>query len=155
MKIGIIVHSHTGNTLSVAQLLCERLLHAGHLAQLEQIIPENDGEADVTKVRLKSIPDAGNYDALVFACPVRGASITPVLSAYLMQIGPLQKKKVACFVTQYFPYPWMGGNRAIGQIKAMCQSKGADICGVGIVNWKNKQRQQMIKTVVDELCRLF
>ncbi len=30
MKIGIIVHSHTGNTLSVAQKIKERLVSGGH-----------------------------------------------------------------------------------------------------------------------------
>ena len=42
MKIGILVHSKTGNTYSVAEKLEERLLKEGHLVTFEKVIAEND-----------------------------------------------------------------------------------------------------------------
>lgn len=104
---------------------------------------------------METQPDACAYDALVFGAPVRGASISPVMAACLGKLGSLQGKKVVCLVTEMFPYPWMGGNRAIRQMKEICESKGAIICGTGIVNWMGKQREKRISDVVKKLNSLF
>ncbi len=158
MKIGMIVHSHTGNTYSVARKLEEKLLMAGHSVRIEQIAPvggEKTNERDTTKIQLITHPDLCRYDALIFCGPVRGASISPVLAACLAQVTSLKNKKVACLVTEAFPYPWMGGNRAVAQMKNICQSKGGEVCGTGIVNWMGKGREKRIANVIEDLSGLF
>ena len=158
MKIGIIVHSQTGNTYSVVQKLKEKLLSAGHsvnIERLESVGGEKTNVKDATKIQLKANPDISSYDKLIFAAPVQGASISSVLSAYLTQVASLQNKKVVCLVTEFFPYPWMGGNHAISQMKNICESKGASIIGTGIVNWMGRQREKRIEDVVEKLGRLF
>jgi len=154
MKIGIIVHSHTGNTLSVAQKLKEKLLTEGHPLSLEQVTAIDDSQTDVSKINLTANPDVSAYDMLIFGAPVRGFSISPVMAAYLSKGGSLQGKIVSCFVTQTFPYPWMGGNRAIEQMKKACESKGAKVCATGIVNWSSRKRESMIADTVEKLSRL-
>ena len=37
VKVGIIIHSHTGNTLAVAEKLQERLMEAGHQAEIQRV----------------------------------------------------------------------------------------------------------------------
>ena len=64
-------------------------------------------------------------------------------------------KPVACLTTQAFPYAWMGGNRAIRQMKALVEANGATVRGSGIVNWSRKTRAQQIQEVTDSLCGLF
>ena len=155
MKIGIIVHSHTGNTHSVAGRLKEEFLAAGQTLPIEQVTAVDDGQAEAGKIRLRTIPDAGAYDVLIFGAPVRGFSLSPVMAAYLSQAASLRGKKVCCFVTQYFPYPWMGGNRAIKQMKEICESKGCEVVETGIVNWSSKQRKKMIDELVEKLIRLL
>ena len=158
MKIGIIVHSQTGNTYSVAEKLKEKLLEAGHSVNIERIKPvggEKTNEKDVSRIRIEKLPDVNSYDALVFGAPVQGASVSPVLAAYLTQVASLQNKKVACLVTEFFPYPWMGGTRAINQMKKVCESKGASVCGTGIVNWSSIGREKKITDVVEQLSSLF
>jgi hypothetical protein len=76
------------------------------------------------------------------------------MSQYLNNFESLQGKKVACFVTQFFPYPWMGGNNAIKQMSGLCEKKGAIISGTGVVNWKNKRRENMIEDVVEKFSKL-
>lgn len=144
MKVGIIVHSKTGNTLFVAQKIMEKLRADGHLTTIEQIIAYNDEETDIQKIELQNIPNVSEYDVLILGAPVRAFSLSPVMKAYLTKCAPFQGKKVNCFVTQYFPYPWMGGNRAIRQMKNLCKSKHAKMLGSSIINWKNKKRDQMI-----------
>lgn len=158
MKIGIIIHSQTGNTYSVAQKLKEKLLTAGHsvnIERLETVGGEKTNAKDVTKVQLKTQPEVSGYDGLIFGGPVQGASISLILSAYLTHIVSLKNKKVVCLVTEFFPYPWMGGNHAISQMKKICESKGGVISGTGIVNWMGKQREKRIEDVVEKLSRLF
>lgn len=155
MNIGIIVYSQTGNTLSVAKKLEEKLSLAGHTATLEQVklvSERNRGDRDF---QLETLPDARPYDALVFGSAVEGFSLSPILTTYLKQIESLQGKKVACLVTQLFPYPWMGGNRAIRQMERLCTSKGATVCGSGIVNWMRLRREKTTTNAVDRLSGLF
>lgn len=155
MNIGIIVHSSTGNTYSVVQKLNEKLLAAGHSVNIERISPLGSEKTYNKDITLAKQADVSSYDALVFGAPVQGASVSPVMSACLAQIGSLKNKKVACLVTQAFPFPWMGGNRAISQMKKLCESKGATVRGTGIVNWMNLHREKSIADTVENLSRLF
>jgi hypothetical protein len=40
-------------------------------------------------------------------------------------------------------------------MKRVCESKGATVCGSGIVNWMKKSREQQIVQVVDQLSSVF
>jgi flavorubredoxin len=154
MNIGMIVYSQTGNTHSVALKLQEKLSAAGHTVTLERI--EVAGEVQPGKpVQFTTLPDAAKYEALVFGSPVQAFSLCQAMVGYLKQVASLQGKQVALLVTQAFPYPWLGGNRAIRQMKGLCESKGATVCGSGIVNWMKKRREQQIVEVVDRLSSLF
>lgn len=73
MKVGIIIHSHTGNTLSVAERLKEKLVAVGHQATIDQVTAVNEDPS--AKVELKTMPDTSTYDALIFGAPVRWAEI--------------------------------------------------------------------------------
>ena len=155
MNIGIIVYSQTGNTLSVAKKLEEKLSSAGHSATLEQVKVVGERNQGDRNFQLETLPDTGPYDALVFGSAVEAFSVSLVLTTYLKQIESLQGKKVACLVTQFFPYPWMGGNRAIRQMRKLCEAKGATVCGLGIVSWMRSRREKTTTKTVDQLSKLF
>jgi len=155
MNIGIIVHSETGNTHSVAMKLQEKLSAAGHTVSIERLKVVGKFKAGIKDLPLETVPDAGQYDALVFGAPVQAFSLSAVMTGYLERIASLQDKRVACLVTEAFPYPWMGGNRAIRQMRKICESKGATVCGTGIVNWMNARREQQIVDVTDRLSGAF
>jgi len=154
MKVGIIVHSHSGNTLSVAEKLKDTIAAKGHTVNLEQVLAVNEDPSAQGPVELKSIPDVSSYDALVFGAPVRGFSLTPTMTAYLAQLQALKGKKVGCFVTQQLPFAWMGGNRTIGQMKNACKAKGAVPLRTGIVNWGSKKREEKIANLLKNLSEL-
>lgn len=154
MKIGIIVHSYTGNTLSVAQSLQNKLIEAGHSVSIERVMAVNEDPSAAGNIELKVKPDISDYDGVVFAAPVRAFSLSPVMKKYLLQLPSLRGKRIGCYVTQYFPFPWMGGNRAIKQMKSICSTKGEEVIGEGIINWSNKEREKKIIDVVDKLRRL-
>jgi flavodoxin len=152
MEIGIIVHSQTGNTLSVAERLIEKLTAAGHRAVIKRVSAINDDEIDIQKVRLSERPEIDEYDLLIFGAPVRGFSLSPAMQAYLAGVGSLAGKKTACFITQGFPFPWMGGNRSLRQLAELLANKGSAPYGTGIVNWPNaEKREKLIGAVVEKL----
>ena len=155
MNIGMIVYSQTGNTHSVAVKLEEKLSAAGHSVNLERLQVVGGYEQGAKDIQFETLPDLGRYDALVFGSPVQAFSLAPVMASYLKQVGSLQNKRVAFLVTQAFPYPWLGGNRAVRHMKRACVSKGATVCGSGIVNWMKSRRDQQIVEVVDRLSGLF
>ena len=154
MKVGILVHSKTGNTLNVAEKIMQKLKTDGYTATIEQIVAANDEETDINKIQLTSNPNISQYDVVILGGPVRGFSLSPILQSYLSKCESLQGKKVKCYVTQFFPYPWMGGSRAIVQMKSLCESKGAEVIDTAIINMKNKNVDKMISDAVEKLSYL-
>ena len=151
MNIGIIVHSHTGNTLSVAEKLKDKFLAEGHLVTLEQVTAVNEDPAAAANVELKTIPDIAGYDVLILGSPVRAFSLSPVMLLYLNQLPSLQGKKISCFVTQQLPFAWMGGNRSIKQMKKAIISKNGTVVETGVVNWSSKKREDLITDIINRL----
>ncbi len=154
MDVGMIVHSQTGNTLSVAERLKENLSGAGHSVTLERLEPVGEVRPGAKDVEFKSLPELERHEGLVFGAPVHGFSLAPAMQAYLQKVPSLEGKRVACLVTQFFPFAWMGGSRAVRQMRKACQAKGAEVCGSGVVNW-SRGREHRIAEVVDRLSRCF
>jgi flavodoxin len=154
MGIGIIVYSHTGHTLSVATKLKEELSAIGHrvaLERLETVAPLRMGD---TTAQIKTRPAIDAYDAVVFACPVRGGMPAPPMSVYLEQIPSLEGKEVACLVTGVFPAAW-GRDQTLAQMRERCEFKGATVCGSESVRWSSLRRRRQVTEIVSRLSRLF
>jgi len=155
MNIGVVVYSQTGHTLEVCEKLAKWLSGEGHFVQLEQVTVAGGRTPKTKDFELEARPNVEGYDAIVFASYVEAFSLCAVMSRYLKAIGSIQGKQVACLVTQQFPYPWMGGSRAIKQMKALCQSKGGTVRATGIVNWAKSRRETTMAEAVDRLGKAF
>ncbi|HOC06143.1 MAG TPA: flavodoxin family protein [Bacillota bacterium] len=148
MKIGIIVFSHTGNTLSVAEKLQAKLTAASHSVQLEQVTAAEESPR-AEKAGLRNAPDTSSYDMLIFATPVWAFSLPPVMKLYLDQIPTLKGKAVGCFVTQTFPFPWMGGNRTIRQMVSACEALGGNVFHTAVINWTRGRETSIAQLIED------
>ena len=151
MKAGIVVYSHTGNTLQVAEKLRESLAAQGHEADILRVHAQNEDPNAKEPLKLTETPDVAPYDALFFGAPVYGFSLCPPMKAYLQQVGPLKGKRVGVFVTHHFPMAWLGGNRSARQMAALCESKGAKPGASAVVNWSGKDRDGQIRDAVGAL----
>lgn len=154
MNIGIIVYSLSGHTLFVAMKLKEELSAVGHEVTLERVETVGPAKVSAENAGLKTMPGTGPYNALLFGSPVRGGTPPPPMRRYLEQIPSLYDKKVACFVTHFFRREW-GANQTITQIREICESKGATVCGSGDVRWFSLSRKRQISQVVGELSELL
>jgi flavodoxin len=150
MKIGIIVHSSTGNTLSVAERLAERFRTDGHSAVVERLKVLGDAKPG-QDVDFEALPDLNEYDALVFGAPVAAFSLSPAMQKYMRLAKKERADRVALLITQHFPYSWMGGSRARGQLKKAVEGLGYRVVATGIINWSRKEREKQIAEVVEKL----
>ena len=152
MKIGIIIHSMTGHTFTVAEELSQKLMDKGHTVELKKVVPVEEEPKDPKNVQLKEIPPVEPYGLVIFGAPVHGMAASPAMRLYLKQLPDLSGKMVALFVTQSFPFPFMGGSRSIGQMKKICEAKGADVYETGVINWSRNTRQAKIEDMIDRFC---
>jgi flavodoxin len=153
-RVGIIVYSHTGRTLTVAERLKERLSEIGHSVTLERLETVGPASLSADTVELRTKPFVGGYDALVLGSPVRGGRMSGPMRSYLEQVPSLEGKKVACLVTGFFPAGW-GRNQTLAEMEGACESKGAVVCGSGSVGWFSLRRNRQISRVVDRLSGLL
>ncbi len=157
MKIGIIVRSNSGNSLLVARKLEKKLKRAGKDVLLEEVKLVEEFKPEQKEFDfVEPLPDLSVYDVIVFASCVQAFSLNLPMKQYFETVGSLKKKKVILLVTQFFPFQWMGGNRAVGQMKKICEGKGGKVIGSGVVNWAGEnRRKRKMAMVVKELAGLF
>ncbi len=151
MNIGIIVHSKTGNTLSVAERLKEQLIKNGHQATVERVSAVNEDPKPQETTVLQMSPDVTPYDRLIFAAPVNAFSLSLVMRAYLAQLPELNGKRADIFVTQQFPHAWMGGNHTLKQMRSLLEAKGGKVYGEAVVNWSHKDREGKITAAIQTM----
>lgn len=155
MRIGIVVYSKTGNTLSAAKELRKELSNRGHDVSIERIETKGDPEKD-PKIELKSAPLVEGYDALIFGSPVWAFRLCPVMSVYLKGIPSLAGRKVSLFVTKELSFKWLGGGVAISKMRKLVVDKGGKVVSSGIIVWKKKtgassEMPRIVKDLADPL----
>lgn len=156
MKIGLIVHSVTGNTLLVCRKLELKLAENGHDVELKEIktkVKVNPGEkeADFTE-----LPSLDGYDALVFGSHTEAFQLEQAMKLYFKKVETLKDLKVACVSTHQFPFKWMGGINAVKKMKSLCEEKGAKVLGTAVVDWSPKsKRNEKITAAVNLIASLF
>lgn len=155
MKIGIMVHSKTGNTLSVAEKLKTKLAAKGHSVTIERVSPTDEEEIMLNDVRLKNSPNIDAYDGIVFAGSVRAFSLSPAMAVYLKQPFKLRGKKVACLLTQAFYFSWMGGNNAMNTMQKSITNNGGVVEASGIIHWMSAKRESQIEVLTDTISQAF
>lgn len=139
MKIGIVVYSQTGNTLSVATKLEKKLLSKKYNVFIEQITKEGSSQ-NRSKIN--------QNDIIIFGAPVHGFNLALEMKTYLEQLPTLEGKKVHCFITHQLPKAWMGGNHSLKQMETLCKNKGAVLIKDGIINWSSKNLNDEIENLV-------
>lgn len=155
MKIGIIIYSYTGNTLSVGEKIRDSLLERGHSVFIERVTAANDNPNSREGFSLLNKPDPVPYDAVIFGAPVQQFNLSRVMQAYLLKLPEMKGKKVSCFVTQGLPVKWLGSNRAIKYITGKAEEKGATVTATGIVHWGSGKRQAQIDDVIASVSNII
>ena len=96
-------------------------------------------------------PKSDGYDIVIFASWVMAFSLNPVIKKYLSDLNALENKKIFCIVTQHFPYKWMGGTLALGQMKKLINTKNGVLQMSDVINWTNKNRDNQIREIITNI----
>ena len=149
MRIGIILYSYSGNSLSVGERLKTALLIKGHEVSIERVKALDEDPQSTKPIILTEIPNISRYDQIILGAPVKKFSLNPIMKEYINKLPDLHDKTFSCFVTEHFPKAWMGGNHAIKQMKRAIHNKNGVITKTGVVNWSNKMREEQISEIID------
>jgi len=155
MKIGIIIHSKTGNTYSTAINIKEKLEDNGHKVNIDKLIPIDKVHPGVKNIKLKNNPDVGGYDALVFGAPVWAFSVSPVMSEYLTNLSSLKNKNIFCYVTKALSFNFTGGTQAVSKMMKICKSKGGNVIGTDIIFVGRKPEKSNELKLLNKIQDLF
>lgn len=155
MRIGVILHSQTGNTFFVGQKIKDKLELYGHNVVLLRMT-NIDNDARNVEIELDQNPEIDSFEALVFGGWIQAFSLCPGMMMYLEQLPSLKDKKVTCFLTQYFPYKWMGGSKGLSKMKKIIASKGTTVLESGIINWSKKNdRFKQINNLAEMISKQY
>ncbi len=154
MKIGLIIYSYTGNTLSVAEKIQTALIQKGHDAVLERITATNENPNSQQAIQLLNTPSTQAYDRVIFACPVNGFQVAAVAREYLKNVPMLSGMPIDLFVTHFFPFAFLGGNQTLKQLSAFWTQKGGKVEKTGVINWSSQRRIRDIEKLADKFSEL-
>jgi flavodoxin len=155
MNVAIPVHSRTGNTRSVAERLKQSLESAGHKVRIIDVRTPGGSGQEPDEMPFDGVTALSGYEGIIFGSPVHAFSLAPDMQAFMGTLPTLQGKTVACFVTQAFPFTWMGGTRAVRQMAKLCRARGATVSGTGVVNWGRTCREKLIRRTVEKITSFF
>jgi len=143
------IHSQTGNTLAAANTLFGIARDTGGTAELAVIVPSSEQETDPAKITISPVPDCSGADLIVIGGPVHGASATAAVRKAISEMTGMKDKPVVLFVTEFFPFAWMGGSRAVKQMEEAAAARGAKIVCKEIIHWKRRDRQKQLDAFAD------
>jgi flavodoxin len=131
MKTIIIVHSSTGTTLNFAEDISDQLKKEKHDVKLVHLqtdpVIKGGSVPKTASIKFTNLPDIKDYELILLGGPVWGFSASPIAIAALEKLGKLSGKKILPFVTMGFPFPAMGGNRAISMMSDKAKELGATV----------------------------
>jgi flavorubredoxin len=143
MKIGVFVHSKTGNTARLALAVTHALREKGHDVAVELLRPVGKVNPGSPHVEFRNLPDATGYEAVLVGGPIWAFSASPVVTSAIKQIPGLKGKKALYFLTSFLPGPVSGCKRAQARVSGLLQEAGSVVlegCSLSWGLWCSKKR---------------
>jgi flavodoxin len=153
MKFGFIVHSQSGNTLSVAKKLIDQLKYKGHEVFLIHIKSEDVNKSMQHPEALITVYEDNftEVDVLIVGAWTQAFSLCRGMDYYCKHHLNVNSKETHVYVTHHFPYEWMGGTHAIKQLSNILKTKQHSIVSSKVFNWSRKNKDQQIQHWVESL----
>ena len=152
MKIGIFVHSQSGNTAKLGLAVTHTLREKGHDVSIELLRPIGKVHPRVRHVEFRNMPEPEEYDTVLFGGPIWAFSASPVLVSLLRQLPTLKGKKALCFTTSGFPTAISGAKRAIARLSELCENLGATVLPGVTLFWGFYCGKKRMDATVEKIC---
>jgi NAD(P)H dehydrogenase (quinone) len=152
MKIGIFVHSQSGNTAKLGLAVVNALREKGHDVSIELLRPVGKVHPRMRHVEFRTLPETEEYDMVLFGGPIWAFHASPVVVSLLKQISTLKGKKALCFTTSGFPTAFSGAKRAIMRINELLEGLGATVLTGIPLFWGMYCGKKKLDKTVEEIC---
>jgi len=158
MKAIVIVHSETGNTKLFADSIknsIEKRNIECTLVQIKTDIPMRNYNPSKQSITITNMPEVEGFDYVLVGGPVMGFQANPVIMKCLREMKSLSGKKFIPFVTQHFPFKFMGGSNAISMMSKSAEKSGAVVLSGSVINisWHDYKKDILKKS--DEISLLI
>lgn len=144
MKIVVVVHSKTGNTMEFGNIIAEKLKTKGHkvdVVRLETNVPVETKPGKQPEFKFTNLPDTSHYDAVLAGGPVWGFSASPVIMQAIKEMK-LDGKKFLPFVTQGLPIAALGGKQSLSAMSKAAEAAGAQVLAGKSAHMKNRKAME-------------
>ncbi len=160
MKVAILICSHSGNTLKLGEMVSSLLMEAGHEVNLTTLIsePPMDPKKAVSagNMVITNLPDLSSADIVIVGGPVWAFRPCPLLLKTMMELGSqIKGKKVLCFVTQSFPFAWMGGTSSVNKLRELAGRGGAKVLPGVVLSGASKPKLDHYTASAARICALI
>jgi NAD(P)H dehydrogenase (quinone) len=153
VKIGIFVHSQSGNTARLALAVTHALREKGHDVDVELLRPIGKMHPGIKHIEFRNVPEVDGYDIILLGGPVWAFNASPVVVSLLHQLSGLKGKKAMHFLTSGFPQPLSGWNRAHKKIKDLLEESNATVIEGESLFWGFYCGKKRLDAAVDRICR--
>lgn len=157
MKSIIIVHSSSGTTLEFAEQISATLKEKKYPVELVHLqtdpVIKSGSVRHTAPFKFINLPDIKDYELILLGGPVWAFSASPIAITALEKLGKLSGKKILPFVTMGFPFPWMGGNKAISMMSDKAIELGATVLPGKIVPKLFHDFKNLFKTEAENIAR--
>jgi len=155
MKIGIFVHSQSGNTAKLGLAVTHALREKGHDVSIELLRPVGKVGLWTRNVNFRTMPEPEEYDVLLFGGPNWAFGTSPLIVSLLKQLSSLKGKKTLFFLTSLLPDSLSGAKRGIARVNDLCEGLGATVLPAISVVWGLYCGKKRLDAAVEKICGLI
>ena len=127
MKVGIIIHSQSGNTASLASAIGAALREKGAETDIHLLRTDKPVKPNTKNIGFRKMPDLSEYDTVLFGAPVWAFNASPVIVSYLKELDNLKGKRALPFVTHASPWKFLGTTKALSRMSDLLDMLAAEV----------------------------
>ncbi|MBN2035473.1 MAG: hypothetical protein JW768_01905 [Chitinispirillaceae bacterium] len=154
MHIGIIIHSQSGHTATVAKAIAGKFREAGHEVDLKLLMTTGmlrPGSRHFTICNAPDEEDIAQWEAILVGGPVWGFKASPVIVEFLTWLKKLDGRKTLSFVTHGLPWPALGANQAIRAMNEDLKASGGTVMPGEILHYFFGVNKQKLNAAVERI----
>jgi NAD(P)H dehydrogenase (quinone) len=152
IKIGIFVHSQSGNTAKLGLAVTKALRGKGHDVSVELLRPVGKVNPWSRSVTFRTMPEMEEFDIVLFGGPNWAFGSSPVIVSLLKQLSTLKGKKTLFFITSLLPDSFSGAKRGIARVNELSDGLGATVLPGVPLFWGLWCGRKKLEATVETIC---
>jgi NAD(P)H dehydrogenase (quinone) len=156
MHIGIVIHSQSGHTATVAKAIAEKFREAGHEVDIKLLLTTGMPRPGSRRFTICNAPDEedmAQWEAILVGGPVWGLKASPVIIEFLTWLKKLDGKKALSFVTHGLPWPALGAHQAISAMNEDLNASGGTVMPGEILHYFFGVKKEKLNAAAERIVK--